>query len=406
MTASASRCAVEWRSTDERVGVLRVARREELDGLAVLEREAQVARRAVHAREHGLLGELRPDRARGVEAGRAVGELELGGVGKDDLHREVRIDRPRGYLSRDAYRHLGRRRSCTAPPPRRAARTPCDRRDWENHPAHFWLVLGAALVATALGFSVTTAARRRRDARLFLISLAFVASAAFLGLHALATPGVLLGPNAGFELATPVGLLLAALFAAAASLELRSDRADAVLRFGTRRCSVALGALVVVWAAVSLAELPPLDDPLAAEQLDGWQLILAAVGVALFGIAAFGFLRLHRRRQERFVLAFALAFVLLAEAMVVIAWARNWQVSWWEWHVLMLGVVPAHRVRRAGRVARGALQRALPRRDARGRARGERRLRRPRRLHGVHASGTPPTRSRRCSTRTSGGSSR
>ncbi len=104
-------------------------------------------------------------------------------------------------------------------------------RAWENHPAHFWLVLGAALVATALGFSVTTAARRRRDARLFLISLAFVASAAFLGLHALATPGVLLGPNAGFELATPVGLLLAALFAAAASVELRSDRADAVLRF-------------------------------------------------------------------------------------------------------------------------------------------------------------------------------
>jgi adenylate cyclase len=207
--------------------------------------------------------------------------------------------------------------------------------DWENHPAHFWLVLGAALVATALGFSVTTAARRRRDARLFLISLAFVASASFLGLHALATPGVLLGPNAGFELATPFGLLFAALFAAAASLELRSDRAEAVLRFAPALL-VTVGAIVVVWAAVSLAELPPLDDPLASEQLDGWQLILAAVGVALYGIAAFGFLRLHERRQERFVLAFALAFVLLAEAMVVIAWARNWQVSWWEWHVLML----------------------------------------------------------------------
>ena len=36
------------------------------------------------------------------------------------------------------------------------------------------------------------------------------------------------------------------------------------------------------------------------------------------------------------MLAFALAFVLLAEAMVVIAYARNWQVSWWEWHILML----------------------------------------------------------------------
>ena len=93
----------------------------------------------------------------------------------------------------------------------------------------------------------------------------------------------------------------------------------------------------MAWAIVSLAELPPLDGPLAAEELDGWQLLLAAVGVALYGIAALGFFRLHRRRQERFVLAFALAFVLLAEAMVVIAWARNWQVSWWEWHILMLG---------------------------------------------------------------------
>jgi class 3 adenylate cyclase len=92
----------------------------------------------------------------------------------------------------------------------------------------------------------------------------------------------------------------------------------------------------VAWAAISLAELPPFDDPLAAEQLDGWQLVLAAIGIALFAIAALGFLHLYRRRPERFVLAFALAFVLLAESMVVIAWAVNWQLSWWEWHVLML----------------------------------------------------------------------
>ena len=207
--------------------------------------------------------------------------------------------------------------------------------DWENHPAHFWLVLGAAIAATALGFSVTTAARRRRDARLLLISFAFIVSAAFLGLHALATPGVLLGSNAGFELATPVGLVLAAFFAAAASLELSSGKADALLRVAPAIIAL-LAVLVAGWAVISLAELPPLDDPLFAEQLDGWQLILAALGCALYGIAAFGFLRLHRRRQERFVLAFALAFVLLAEAMVVIAWARNWQVSWWEWHILML----------------------------------------------------------------------
>ena len=86
---------------------------------------------------------------------------------------------------------------------------------WENHPAHFWLVLGAASISVGLGYAVGVAARRRRDARLFLVSLAFISAAGFLGLHALATPGVLLGKNAGFELATPFGLAVAGLFAAA-----------------------------------------------------------------------------------------------------------------------------------------------------------------------------------------------
>ena len=207
---------------------------------------------------------------------------------------------------------------------------------WENHPAHFWLVLAAAAIATALGYAVSVAARRRRDARLFLISLSLIASSGFLGLHALATPGVLLGGNAGFELATPFGLVVAGGFAAASALELDPRRAQAV----ARRANVMLGGLVglmAVWALVSLAGLPPLDDPLGAEQLDGWQAVLAAIGVVLYGTAAAGFVRLYRRRGARFVLAFVLAFALLSEAMVVIAWARNWQVSWWEWHILMLG---------------------------------------------------------------------
>ncbi len=207
---------------------------------------------------------------------------------------------------------------------------------WENQQAHFWLVLAAAALATALGWAVSVAARRRRDARLVLISLAFIASSGFLGLHALATPTVLLGPNAGFELATPVGLVVAGLFAAASSLELSPERARTVVGLA-RPLLGGLVALLALWAVVSLAELPPLDDPLAPEELDGWQLVLAGVGLALYGIAAIGFVRIYQRRRARFVFAFTLAFAFLAEAMVVIAWARNWQLSWWEWHVLMLG---------------------------------------------------------------------
>jgi class 3 adenylate cyclase len=206
---------------------------------------------------------------------------------------------------------------------------------WENQPAHFWLVLGAAAVSLGLAAVLHSAARRRADARLLLVSLAFIAATGALGLHALATPGVLLGRNAGFELATPVGLVAAGLFIAASSAELRSGQATAVIR----RATLLLGGLLaglVLWAVLSLAELPPLDDPLGEEQLDGWQIGLALAGVALYALAAAGYLRLWRRRSSALPLVVTVACALLADAMLVIAWATNWQLSWWEWHVLLL----------------------------------------------------------------------
>ncbi len=206
---------------------------------------------------------------------------------------------------------------------------------WENQPAHFWVVLGAAAVSLGLAAVLHSAARRRADARLLLVSLAFIAATGALGLHALATPGVLLGRNAGFELATPIGLIVAGLFIAASSAELRSGRADAVIRRATLLLGGLLAALVL-WAVLSLAELPPLDDPLAEEQLDGWQIGLALAGVGLYTLAAVGYLRLSRRRRSALPLVVTVACALLADAMLVIAWATNWRLSWWEWHVLLL----------------------------------------------------------------------
>jgi len=211
---------------------------------------------------------------------------------------------------------------------------------WENHASHFWLVLTAAAVNVVLGYTVGTAARRRRDARLFLVSLAFLAAAGFLGLHALATPGVLIGKNAGFELATPVGLAVAGVFAAASSLSLRPAAAERVLRWA-RPLIAGLAAVMVAWAVLSLAEVGPLADELAGEELDGWQLSLAAVGVVFYAAAAAGYFRLYQRRRSRFLLLVVFAFALLTEAMLAIAWARNWHLSWWEWHVLMLGAFAA-----------------------------------------------------------------
>ncbi len=207
---------------------------------------------------------------------------------------------------------------------------------WEDHPAHFWLVLLAALTALALALVTSDAARRRRDARVFLVSLAFLTGAGFLALHALATPGVLLdSPNAGFVTATPVGLLVASVFAAASAVELGPAGSLALMRRARLAVLLALGVLTA-WAAVSLAEVGPLNDPLPEEEARGWLLGFAVPGVALYALAAASYLRLFLRRPASLLLAVASAYVLLAEAMVAIAAARNWHASWWEWHLLML----------------------------------------------------------------------
>jgi adenylate cyclase len=208
---------------------------------------------------------------------------------------------------------------------------------WEHHPTHFWLVLGTALVNVVLGLAASEAARRQRDARASLVSLAFLASAGFLALHALATPGSLVeGKNAGFVVATPIGLGIAAVFAAWSALDLTPGRAAAVLRH-ERLLRGGLLTTLALWAVVSLAEWPPLDRPLPPEDVRAEMLAAAAAGCALYGFAAIRYLGLYRRRRDRLPAAIAAAWVLLAEALVAIAVARSWHASWWEWHLMMTG---------------------------------------------------------------------
>jgi adenylate cyclase len=203
--------------------------------------------------------------------------------------------------------------------------------DWEHHPAHFWLVLSISLVSVALGALTSEAASRRSDARLFLVSLAFLTSAGFLGLHALATPGVLLeSRNAGFTVATPVGLFLASLFAASSSL-VREDHALGPYR----RLRVAVLLVLVAWAVASLAEVPPLDRELTEDQTDRWLFGLAVPAVALYGLAAWRYWQLHRTRPAPVLLGVTVAWILLGEASIAVAFSRNWHASWWEWHLLM-----------------------------------------------------------------------
>jgi adenylate cyclase len=221
---------------------------------------------------------------------------------------------------------------------------------WEHQPAHFWLVLVSAALSFLTGLLMAEAAGRRGDARVLLVSLAFLSTSGFLGLHALATPGVLLaGKNAGFQIASAIGLFIGAIFAAASALPFSTQRARAIVR-GRRLLLGALLAALVLWAVIALGTLPPLEEPITPEAARDPLLVVWGLGVVLYGYAAYRYGRLCTVRKAPVAVAVAVAvvvaWVLLAEAMLAIALSRNWQLSWWEWHLLMLlafGLV-AHRV--------------------------------------------------------------
>jgi class 3 adenylate cyclase len=204
---------------------------------------------------------------------------------------------------------------------------------WENQPAHFWLVLLTGIITSGLALLTGETAARHGDSRVLRLSVAFLCTSGFLGLHALATPGVLLaGKNAGFQVASAIGLLLASPVAAWSAADLGPRASGIVGRRGLLYAT--LGILMALWATVSLATLPPLEQPI--DDPGTFFLAVFGVGTVFYGLAAAGYLRLYRRRDRPLLLAAVFAFVLLAEAMLAVGLGRNWHATWWEWHLLML----------------------------------------------------------------------
>jgi adenylate cyclase len=207
---------------------------------------------------------------------------------------------------------------------------------WDHQPSHFWLVLGAAAIAAALGWSVGVSARRRSDARLFLVSMSFLSASAFLGLHALATPKVLIsGTNTGFVLAVPTGLVIGSAFAVWSAIPLDGARARWVMAHAGLLRFVLLAA-IAIWVAVSVAELPPLDDPTPVESGSAFMITLGLPTASMFAVASWLYLSLARERRAGLLIAIAAAWMLLCEAAIAVSFTESWRISWWVWHVLMV----------------------------------------------------------------------
>lgn len=205
--------------------------------------------------------------------------------------------------------------------------------EWDNRLAHFALVLSASSVSVVLGAMIARESRARDDARLWLVSLVFMTTAGFFGVHALYTPGVLVDTSdTNFMLATRLGLVLAGLAALASSMTFTPAR-SARLWAWRRTVSTVVAALIGLTALViGLRVLDRLPDQDAVEH--GEQ-IAALTGGVLFTVAALAYFPIYRRRPAVVVMSVLTAFVLLAEASVALALGMSWHASWWLWHLLM-----------------------------------------------------------------------
>ena len=222
---------------------------------------------------------------------------------------------------------------------------------WEHHPATSGSCSARPRSTPSLAYATGEAAAPRAATRACSSSRSrFLAAAGFLGLHALATPGSCsTGPTRGFVLATPVGLLLAAVLRRWSAMRARRRPGALACMRSAGCCARPCSRLMALWAVVSLAEVAPLDDPTPTERASAPLIVLARRrGRAV---------RARRGRATwrstgagaAMLLAIVAAFVLLAEAMIAVAFARNWHASWWEWHLLMLAAFALVALARAAR---------------------------------------------------------
>jgi adenylate cyclase len=209
----------------------------------------------------------------------------------------------------------------------------------ENYSAHFLIFGLTGGFAFALGFAAGEAAERRADARVLLLSLAFMTTGGFMLLHAIGTHHVLFeGEHPGFRVALSTGLLLSAVFASASAfVDLRPDLGPWLIR---NRGYFRGGIMLVMagWFVLTVLDLPPLDGPHVEAARSSLLASLAFGGTLVYGISGYRYWRLFRRHRKLLLGAVTACFVLLAEAMIGVALTgeRAWHASWWEWHGLIV----------------------------------------------------------------------
>jgi HD-GYP domain-containing protein (c-di-GMP phosphodiesterase class II) len=210
---------------------------------------------------------------------------------------------------------------------------------------HFYIVTAVSLLAVALAVVLAVAAMQIAQYRVLFLCLGFMAMGGIFAVHGLETPGIL-GDAEDAEYAGQIvgvsaflSLFIPALFFAAgytpitAAFERRLPFTPAGWLIVVVAAGLAMYGGLALLSGEWIAALPFGERP--------YSVVMAGATIALLLFSAFQQARSYRSARVPLQVVLVVAFVLLAEAQVIMLLGTVWKLSWWLYHVLMLAGVGA-----------------------------------------------------------------
>jgi hypothetical protein len=202
---------------------------------------------------------------------------------------------------------------------------------------HFLIVTAVSILAFILAALLAVAAVQIAQYRVLFLCLGFMAMGGIFAVHGIETPGILMngqyvaavkGVSAYLSLFIPALFFAASYTPITAAFERRLPYSPAgwlIVLVGT---ALAIYGVLAIASTELIAQLPFGVKP--------YSTVMAGTTIVLLLFAA-------ARQARGFVAArlplqgmLVLAFILLAEAQVIMLVGTAWKLSWWLYHVLML----------------------------------------------------------------------
>jgi putative nucleotidyltransferase with HDIG domain len=211
--------------------------------------------------------------------------------------------------------------------------------DVAQHSVHFHLVIVSSIAACALTVAVlaSVAAARVRQSGIVLLAAGCLICGVLMFVHGVVTPGVSDRPYNLWVSRAPVLAVLGFAVCQGAAVLLPKSRASHVL---SDHPVLFLGALSVVlgtFAAIVITDATALRGTDALPREDDLAKLAALASVAILLPTAWQHWRRYRLGLDPVQFALTIAATMSIAAVGSMRYGRLWHLSWWDYHVYLLG---------------------------------------------------------------------